>query len=181
MASLFPAIRARIGQPKALQPNGQSYDPTQVEVDPADYAPIAPDTGYQPSEPPSSGDQGIWPGYDPNAGTGPDTRQAQYDQSVAPQSPSPATYGGGGVAAGAGAVPGANIQDATRAALLKLLQTPQDVDANAIQSNPAMRAYKLSAQRSEERQRAALAERAAYEGWADSGAFDTQVQGLAQQ
>lgn len=71
--------------------------------------------------------------------------------------------------------PPAQIQDATRTALLQLLKTPQTIDPAALQDNPAVQAYNLSQQRSGEADRRALAERASAEGWSDSGAVDAEL------
>ena len=56
------------------------------------------------------------------------------------------------------------IQQAYRDALMALLGTPQTVDAQSLYSSPEAAAFRLSAQRAEERQRAQLAEDAGYRG-----------------
>lgn len=68
-----------------------------------------------------------------------------------------------------------------REMIMQLLNTPQDVNADALMSSPENRAFRLSQQRAEERQRAQMAEQASAEGWSDSGAFDSELAGLRQQ
>lgn len=74
-----------------------------------------------------------------------------------------------------------SMESLSRQAIMDLLQTPQNIDPEALAQTPENRAYRLSQQRSEERQRAQLAERAAAEGWSDSGGMETQMQGLRSQ
>lgn len=72
------------------------------------------------------------------------------------------------------------LDEARRAALLELLNrappTPEE-----LRNSPENQAYMLQAQRAEERQRAELAERAGFEGFDNSGYFDTELQGIRQQ
>jgi hypothetical protein len=72
------------------------------------------------------------------------------------------------------------LNDASRAAILELLQrdppTPQE-----LMDSPENQAYRLAAQRAEERQRAELAEDAAFQGYDNTGFFDTELQGIRQQ
>jgi hypothetical protein len=72
------------------------------------------------------------------------------------------------------------IQRLMREALMQLLNQPE-VNAESLQNDPAVRAQRIQAQRAEERQRAQLAEQNAYEGYADSGAEQTDLAGLRQQ
>jgi hypothetical protein len=67
-----------------------------------------------------------------------------------------------------------------RDALLKMLTQPE-VNAESLQNDPAVRAQRIQAQRAEERQRAQLIEQNAYEGYADSGAEQTDLAGIRQQ
>lgn len=73
------------------------------------------------------------------------------------------------------------IQDAYRAALLKLLQTPQTVDAAGLAASPEAAAQRLQSQRGAERQQRDLAAQAGAEGWAGSGAMSTARSGIGQQ
>jgi len=72
------------------------------------------------------------------------------------------------------------LNDASRAAILELLgqkpPTPQE-----LMDSPENQAYRLAAQRAEERQRAELAEDAAFQGYDNTGYFDTELQGIRQQ
>jgi len=72
------------------------------------------------------------------------------------------------------------LDEARRAALLDLLNRKPPTAAE-LRNTPENQAYQLQAQRAEERQRAELAERAGYEGFADTGFFDTELQGIRQQ
>jgi len=72
------------------------------------------------------------------------------------------------------------LDSARREALLKLLgQGPPT--AAELQASPENMAYQLQSQRAAERQRAELAERASFEGFGDTGFFDTEVAGINQQ
>jgi hypothetical protein len=72
------------------------------------------------------------------------------------------------------------LDGAYRDAIMKLLNTPQDVDPATLAKTPENRSYRLAAQRAEERQTAQLAEQAAGQGWSGSGGFETQRQGIRQ-
>jgi hypothetical protein len=65
-------------------------------------------------------------------------------------------------------------------AIQGLLNTPKTVDAQALAQSPENAAYRLGAQRAEERQRAQLAERAAANGTSESGGFENKLAGLRQ-
>ncbi len=73
-----------------------------------------------------------------------------------------------------------NIEDAYRAAILQLLQAPQDVDPNKLRNSPEMQARQLQSQRAEERDRQALAERASAGGWSATGGFEGGLNALRQ-
>lgn len=75
----------------------------------------------------------------------------------------------------------AALDDAYRQAIAGLLDTPQTVTPESLQSDPATQAYNLGAQRSEERQRAQIAEQDAFDGTNQSGGMDTELAGLRQQ
>ena len=72
------------------------------------------------------------------------------------------------------------LKAARRQALLDMLNstppTPEE-----LQASPENRAYQLQAQRAMERDRAELAADAAYQGYGDSGYFDTELGGLRQE
>jgi hypothetical protein len=97
--------------------------------------------------------------------------QPWFQQGMTPYTPPAAPTSGSGSPA---------LDDARRAALLELLGR-QPPTAEELRNTPENQAYMLQAQRAEERQRAELAERAAYEGFGNSGYFDTELQGIRQQ
>lgn len=72
------------------------------------------------------------------------------------------------------------LDTARRDALLDLLGRKPPTAAE-LQASPENQAYQLQSQRAAERQRAELAERASYEGFGDTGFFDTEVAGINQQ
>lgn len=73
------------------------------------------------------------------------------------------------------------INDQARARILELLNTPSTVDPTKLRDSPEMQGVYLMAQRAEERDRAALAERAAAGGWSGSGGFEGGLNALRQQ
>lgn len=72
----------------------------------------------------------------------------------------------------------ADIQAQARDRIMELLRTPRNVDPETLRTSPEMQAVYLMGQRAEERDRAALAERAAANGWSGSGAFEGGLQAL---
>ena len=68
---------------------------------------------------------------------------------------------------------------ASRQAILDLLNTKPPTAAE-LQASPENQAYQLQSQRAAERERGELAERAAFEGFGDTGFFDTEVSGINQ-
>lgn len=66
-------------------------------------------------------------------------------------------------------------------AIMSLLDTPQTVDSQSLVNSPENDAFRLSQQRSQERDQAQLAEQASFEGWSDTGGEETARQGLRQQ
>lgn len=99
---------------------------------------------------------------------------------------------GGGSSAGGGASTGYGIpasvpqssspyDPALQAAIQGLLSTPQTVNAEDVINSPENDAFRLSAQRAQERGQAQLAEQASFDGTSDSGGEDVAKQGLRQQ
>jgi hypothetical protein len=80
-----------------------------------------------------------------------------------------------------GTPPASELTDAARERILGLLRTPQTVDPQALRDSPEMQGVYLMAQRAEERDRAALAERASAGGWSGSGGFEGGLNALRQQ
>jgi hypothetical protein len=76
--------------------------------------------------------------------------------------------------------PASALTNAYREAIAKLLNTPQTVDPQTLYNSPENSAFRLSAQRSEERQREQLAERAAADGYSGSGGFESGLSSLRQ-
>jgi hypothetical protein len=72
------------------------------------------------------------------------------------------------------------IQSAFQQALLQLLWQRPNVDPEALRQGAPFQAYQLGAQRASERDLAEAAERASYEGYADSGAAETERAGIRQ-
>src|SRR6187431_582125 len=72
------------------------------------------------------------------------------------------------------------LDEARRTALLELLNR-QPPTAEDLQNSPENQAYQLQAQRAEERGRAQLAETAAFEGFDNTGYYDTELRGIQQQ
>ncbi|HZN28819.1 MAG TPA: hypothetical protein VFB88_05615 [Xanthobacteraceae bacterium] len=71
------------------------------------------------------------------------------------------------------------LDDARRQALLDLLGKGPPTAAE-LQASPENQAYQLQSQRAAERERAELAERAGYEGFANTGFMDTELGGINQ-
>src|SRR5262245_2279483 len=74
----------------------------------------------------------------------------------------------------------AQLDQERNAAILKLLQAKPPT-GEELRASPEAQAYMLQSQRGAERQRADLAERAAYEGFNDTGFFETELAGQQQQ
>lgn len=72
------------------------------------------------------------------------------------------------------------MAELVRQRILQLLNTPQTVDPQTLRDSPEMQAVYLQEQRAQERDRAALAERAAADGWSGSGAFEGGLNALAE-
>lgn len=69
----------------------------------------------------------------------------------------------------------AAMDAAVREAILQGLKTSVNPDPAQVNAHPAAQAARLSLQRSSERDRRQLAERASVEGWSDSGAVDSEL------
>jgi hypothetical protein len=151
----------------------------------------------QGTEPPG-GDQNAYrdlPQFAPPARTSGDTPPA-FAAIMAPSvtapsyqyTPAPIALGGPSSTTGGSTASGSTgllmtpeISDQARARILELLQTPRTVDPTALRDSPEMQGVYLMAQRAEERDRAALAERAAAGGWSGSGGFEGGLNALRQQ
>jgi len=72
------------------------------------------------------------------------------------------------------------IQSAFQKALLELLNRRPNVDPEALRQGAPFQAYQMGAQRASERDLATAAERAAYEGYAGSGAAESERAGIRQ-
>lgn len=72
------------------------------------------------------------------------------------------------------------LVEEARAKILELLRSPK-LDPNQLRNSPEMQAVQLMAQRAEERDRAALAERAAVGGWSGSGGMEGGLSALREQ
>jgi hypothetical protein len=89
--------------------------------------------------------------------------------------------GGGAAAAPAGGPP-QTIQGAFSQSLMALLNGPSPADAaKNVGSSAPVTAFNAAQQRNEARDRAFMAERAAADGWSDSGGFESGIQGLRAQ
>jgi hypothetical protein len=97
--------------------------------------------------------------------------QPWYQQGITPYTAPSAPAAASGSSA---------LDEARRSALLELLGRKPPT-AEELRNSPENQAYQLQAQRAEERQRAELAERAAFEGFDQTGYFDTELQGIRQQ
>lgn len=145
--------------PEGMDPQ----DPLAVQWSPYPPSKPAPAPAPEPTPEPSSGGGGGGNGF----------------AAVAPPQNAPAFNGAPYQAASAPAFTG-QMNDAFRARIMELLGTPLDVDPDALRVSPENRAYRLAAQRAEERQRMQLAEEAAAGGWSNSGGFDTSLAQLRQ-
>jgi hypothetical protein len=154
------------------------------------------DTPYWPSTPPGMDPQDPdavqWSPYPPQnntqqpdpVSTGGGGGGGTY-QPPAPVNPAPVPPGGGGFTGanyGNVSAPGMGgpLNDAMRNRIMELLGTPLDLNADQLRKTPENRAYRLGAQRAEERQRAQLAEESSAQGWSDSGGFDSALAGIRQ-
>ncbi len=87
----------------------------------------------------------------------------------------------GAAATGAPSNSPSSIDDQMRTAIMGLLQTPQTVDAQSLQNDPTVAAYRLSSTRAADRSRAQAVESAIQGGTYGSGALETQKAGIDQQ
>ena len=97
-----------------------------------------------------------------------------------PLANTPGAQPGGQPPAAAGS-PAVDMESLARQRIIDLLNTPRTVDPNTLRDSPEMQAVYLMAQRAEERDRAALAERAAAGGWSGSGGMEGGINALREQ
>jgi hypothetical protein len=144
--------------------------------------------------------RGVWIDIFGNASGGeyrPQWIDTSYEEGGANYVP-PVTAAPGGMVGGAGdfGIPGQGgnswmtgssssssgvnpYSDQYRQRIAELLSTPLTVDANALAETPEAQAAGLTRQRSEERMRGQLAERAAFDGYS-GGAVESEMQGIRQ-
>jgi hypothetical protein len=178
-------------------------DPYGDQLDPNDPS-FGGGAGVTPFGP-ATDDQRIWPGYDPQATSGPDNKQALYDSvfgntggSPAPSAPSSGSKGGGpllhtndpnsaayrgpaqgGLARSVSPWQTGNLRSDFSSALRTLINGPSPSAAGRDVLNSApVTAFNANAKRNEGRDRQFLAERAAAGGYSGSGGFETGVLGL---
>lgn len=92
-----------------------------------------------------------------------------------------ASYGGSSSAYQAPAAPSSEMDALVQKRITELLNTPQTVDQAALDASPQMAAVRQSEQRTQERDRAQIAERRTAQGLpTSSGGFDTDLAALSQ-
>jgi hypothetical protein len=105
-------------------------------------------------------------------------------QDAGPTVPSDIPQGAAGhtsaVTGGATAAGAPTIDSLTRDALMKLLQTPQGVDAQSLMASPEAAAERLQSQRSAEREMAQVAEQGAQSGIGHTGGEQGILRGVTE-
>lgn len=135
----------------------------------------------------AGGGVGWWWGDDSGGGAAPPQGASPFGTPMAPASLGGASQAISYQPTTAGTLarqptPAANdIQSAFQSALMEMLQRRPGVSAESLRTGPQFQAYQMGSQRASERDLADAAERAAYEGYSDSGAAETERAGIRQQ
>lgn len=168
-------------QQQAAETAAGTWGPTGSEPSPIQQvmsqpAPPPPSTTANPNDPFAAMGGGVQlPGGGWVPANHPSAQGIAPTQATAtPAAPAPA-----GPAGQTQATP-QTIQQAYQNALQGVL-TPAPITPESLRASPEARAQRLAGQRAEERQRGQLAERAAFQGFSDSGAMDTKLAGIRQQ
>lgn len=156
----------------------------RTQPQPVDSPAPAPVVQYQqPASAPAPAPTGFLPAAQPQAvdpfaanGGGKQLANGDWVPSDHPLAQQQGATGATG--AGSPVTTSPSIDAQARTVLMDLLKTPTTITPEALNDHPAVQAMRMQEQRSEERQRRQMAERADLEGWSDSGGFDSGLAGI---